>query len=68
MSLVKFTRGTIIGTGLSAGAGEVHDIEEPTAQFFVRQGRAVYVDGAVPADPGIVTVAEAPKPKAARVR
>lgn len=69
MSAVRFLRGTVIGTGRAAGAGEVCEIDDDAARFFVAQGRAVYVDGtALPTDTGALTVADTPKPKASRTR
>jgi hypothetical protein len=56
VSAVKFLRGTVLGTGVSAGVGEVVELDEPLARFFVAQGRAEFMSGeALDADPGIIT-------------
>lgn len=70
MSAVKFLRGTVLGTGVSAGVGEVVELDEPLAKFFVAQGRAVYVgDEPIDADTGIVTDPDPdPRTKKARTR
>ena len=68
MSAVKFLRGTILGTGVAAGVGEVVELEDQLASFFVAQGRAVFVDGAtVEADPGVITDAK-PDPRTPKAR
>jgi hypothetical protein len=66
---VRFLRGTILGTGLAAGVGDVVSLDEATAAWFVANGRAVFVNGeTLPPDPGIVQAPESPKAKAARTR
>lgn len=70
MSTVKFLRGTVLGTGVAAGVGEVVELDEQLATFFVAQGRAEFVgEGAVAADPGIITEPTGdPRTKKARTR
>lgn len=70
MSAVKFLRGTVLGTGIAASAGEVVELDDQLATFFVRQGRAEFVHGeTLDADPGIITDAEPdPRTKKARTR
>lgn len=67
---VKFLRGTVLGTGLTAGVGEVVELEDDAlANQFVKQEKAVFVDGTeLPEDPGIIQTPEPPKGKAARTR
>jgi hypothetical protein len=65
---VRFLRGTILGTGLAAGVGDVVSLDEATAAWFVANGRAVFVNGETLPDPGIVQAPESPKAKAARTR
>lgn len=70
MSAVKFLRGTILGTGSAAGVGEVVELDDALASFFVAQGRALFVGSdTVPADPGVITAAAAdPRLRKARTR
>ncbi len=69
MSRVQFVRGTVLGTGVVAEVGDVVECEEGAANLFVRQERAVFVDGEeLPPDPGLITVEDTPKPKASRTR
>lgn len=70
MIAVRFLRGTILGTGIAAGVGEVVSLDDTLANWFVKSGRAVFVsDGdTLPPDTGLVTAPEAPKAKASRTR
>jgi hypothetical protein len=70
VSRVRFLRGTVLGFGQQAEPGEVAEVaDERQAVFWVRQGRAEFVDGtALPEDPGIIQSPEPPKAKAARTR
>lgn len=66
---VKFLRGTILGTGVSAGVGDVVTLDEGLAHWFVKQGRAVFVNGeTLPPNSGLIAPPESPKPKASRTR
>jgi hypothetical protein len=67
---LKFVRGTVLGLGHQVEPGEEAEIaDEHQAVYWVKQGRAVFVDGtSVPDDPGRIQAPEGPKPKAARTR
>ncbi len=69
MSRVRFLRGTVLGAGEVAEVGDEVELDATTATFFVKQGRALFVDDSVlPEDSGIITVEDTPKAKASRTR
>lgn len=69
MSAVRFLRGTVLGAGVTADVGEEVDLDDSTAEHFVRSERAVYVgDEQLPEDPGIITTKDTPKPRDKRTR
>lgn len=66
---VQFLRGTVLDAGVGADVGDEADVEDALALQWVKQGRAIYVDGeGMPDDSGIITPPEPPKAKATRVR
>lgn len=69
MSRVRFLRGTVLGVGVQAEIGAEVELDDATAQHFVRAGRAEFVgEEELEPDPGVITTKDTPKPRDKRTR